>query len=84
MLVRRGHGLATAPVGLADGPGFPSAVLRRVGGGIGPSLYGSRVVLIRGPAQVDRLFELVGVSERLEIVAPESLDRDPDPRSDRP
>jgi anti-sigma B factor antagonist len=29
---------------------------------------GSRLVLIRGPAQIDRLFELVGVSDRLEIV----------------
>jgi anti-sigma B factor antagonist len=31
-------------------------------------LRGSKLVLIRGPAQIDRLFELVGISDHLEIV----------------
>jgi anti-sigma B factor antagonist len=31
-------------------------------------LRGSKLVLVRGPAQIDRLFELVGVSDRLQIV----------------
>jgi anti-sigma B factor antagonist len=31
-------------------------------------LRGSKLVLIRGPAQIDRLFKLVGISNRLEIV----------------
>ncbi len=31
-------------------------------------LRGSKLVLIRGPAQIDRLFGLVGIRDRLEIV----------------
>lgn len=31
-------------------------------------LRGSKLVIIRGPPQIDRLFELVGISDRLEIV----------------
>ena len=27
-----------------------------------------RLVIVRGPAQIDRLFELIGLSERLEII----------------
>ena len=40
---------------------------------------GSRLVMIRGSAQVDRLFELVGVSDRFEIVDAESIGPGSDP-----
>jgi anti-sigma B factor antagonist len=34
---------------------------------------GQRLVVVRGPAQIDHLFELVGISDRLEFVDPEAL-----------
>jgi anti-anti-sigma factor len=43
---------------------------------------GSRLVMIRGSAQVDRLFELGGVSDRFEIVDAESVGPGSDPLAD--
>ena len=35
---------------------------------------GRRLTLVRGAAHIERVFELVGLSDRLEIVDPEELD----------